>query len=260
MLKGLCVFSKNIENTKKAGFDYVVLPGFEVAAMSDESFEKLVKKVKEIDIPVLGYNSYCKDDLPIVGDGFNEEKTAAYAALLSKRAYELGIKNIGIGAPAARRLPKDYDKIKAYNQGKKFISITAYEARKYGLNVLIEGLQKYYCDFVNYIPEAYQLMKDIDRTNVKMIIDFYHMKVNGEEYQNALGLLDYCKDVHISGCDKERNRPFVDETDAEDLKLISSILKKGGYNLTLTLEPDNTDENFMEKAQNSYNVINKYFE
>ena len=42
MLKGLCVFSKNIENAKKAGFDYVVLPGFEVAAMSDESFEKLV--------------------------------------------------------------------------------------------------------------------------------------------------------------------------------------------------------------------------
>ena len=41
MLKGLCVFSKNIENAKKAGFDYVVLPGFEVEDMSDESFEKI---------------------------------------------------------------------------------------------------------------------------------------------------------------------------------------------------------------------------
>ena len=59
MLKGLCVFSKNIENAKKAGFDYVVLPGFEVAAMSDESFEKLVKEVKEIDIPCLLYTSRC---------------------------------------------------------------------------------------------------------------------------------------------------------------------------------------------------------
>ncbi len=259
MLKGLCVFSKNIEKAEKAGFDYVVLPGFEIAAMSESDFEALCQRVKNLKIPVIGYNSYCKDDVPIVGDNFDPKKAESYAKLLCARASKLGIKNIGIGAPAARRLPKDYDISKANAQGKEFITITAVEAQKYGINVLVEGLNKYCCDFVTYVPLAYELMSSVKMENVSMIIDFYHAKLNEEEFESFIKFLPYCKDIHISGCTENRARPFVDETNANELDKISRILKKGNYNISVTLEPDHTDDNFEIKAKRAFEIMSKYF-
>ena len=45
MLKGICVFSKNIKKAVEAGFDYVVLPGVEIAKMTDDEFNLLLKTI-----------------------------------------------------------------------------------------------------------------------------------------------------------------------------------------------------------------------
>ncbi|MCJ7856164.1 sugar phosphate isomerase/epimerase [Lachnospiraceae bacterium NSJ-143] len=259
MLKGICVNSGNIEKAAQAGFDYIILPGFEIAAMDESEFDSVCRRVWQTDIPVAGYNAYCKDSLPIVGDDFDPEKTTRYAHLLCERGHRLGIKNIGIGAPLARRLPDGYDIKKAYAQGKKFIELTASEAEKYNFNVLVEGLHKNCCNFINYLPEAYQLMQDINRHNVKMVVDFYHMQVNGEDFESALGFLDYCGDIHISGCDENLARPFVSEMDSEMLKKIASVLKKGGYSTSVSLESDMPKDGFDDKAKKAYKAINRYF-
>ena len=55
MLKGICVFSKNIKKAVEAGFDYVVLPGVEIAKMTDDEFNLLLKTINENNITVSGY-------------------------------------------------------------------------------------------------------------------------------------------------------------------------------------------------------------
>jgi len=258
MLKGLCVFTPNIEKAVSAGYDYIILPGIEISKLTDDEFEDVSRRVKDAGIKVMGYNAYCNASLPIVGDGFDEDKTREYAALMCKRGKVLGIRNIGIGAPFARQLPEGYDMNKAYSQGKRFIEITAEIAAEYGFNVLVEGLHKYYCDFVQTLGQAYDLMADINMPNVKMIVDFYHMKLNLEDYKSAVKYLPYSLDVHISGCDENRDRPYIDSSYEEEIKEIAQILKKANYDISVSLEPDNTDENFDQKAKTALELMKKY--
>lgn len=259
MLKGICVFSKNIKKAVEAGFDYVVLPGVEIAKMTDDEFNLLLKTINENNITVSGYNAYCNGETPIVGDGFSPEKTRDYAKLMCLRGQALGIKNIGIGGPFARKLPEDYDMDKAFEQGAEFIKITAQEAEKYGFNVLAEGLSRYCCDFVHFLHEAYRLMKKADMPNVKMVADFYHMKLNGELPTRAYTFLPNCLDVHISGCDNEMKRPFVGYSDKKELETISKVLKTEGYDISVTLEPDDTDIDFEKKAKEAFDVMDSVF-
>lgn len=259
MLKGICVFSKNIKKAVEAGFDYVVLPGVEIAKMTDDEFNLLLKTINENNITVSGYNAYCNGETPIVGDGFSTEKTREYARLMCRRGKALGIKNIGIGAPFARKLPEDYDSEKAFEQGAEFIKITAQEAEKYGFNVLVEGLSRYYCNFVNFLYEAYRLMKKVDMPNVKMVVDFYHMKFNGELPEKAFNFLPNCLDVHISGSKGKTKRPFVGYSDKKELERISRVLKTEGYNISVTLEPDDTDIDFENKAKEAFEVMDSVF-
>ena len=258
MLKGICVPSKNIFNAKNAGFDYIELPGFEISAMTQNEFDKTCDDVKKSGINVMGFNAYCTEALPIAGEGFDKLKTVEYASLMCERGTALGIKNIGIGSPAARLL-NGYDVSKAYENGKNFIKLTATVAMDYGLNVLIEALHRHCCDFINTLNEAYEFMNDINMPNVKMIIDFYHMKANGEDFNTASSYIQDVFDVHISGLSENYSRPFADEIPEEDLLAISSILKSAGYRHGVTLEPDNPKEGFSEKAKKSLEIMKTYF-
>lgn len=256
---GLCVFSKNIEKAAEAGYDYIQLPGFEIAKMTDAEFEATAERIKKCGIEVCGFNAYCTGELPIASEGFDEDKTRKYAKLLLNRGHIIGIKNFGIGAPLARRLPFRADLNKAWHNGRKFISSTAEEAEKFGINVLVESLNVKCCDFINALPESKKMMDDINMKNVAMIVDFYHMKVNGEDYKEAEKFLQYAVDVHISGCGPKYERPFINDSNRGELIKISEILKVSGYNKTLSLEPDNIDVDFEKQASNSLKILREIF-
>ncbi|MCI1958361.1 MAG: sugar phosphate isomerase/epimerase [Clostridia bacterium] len=253
---GLCVFSQNIERAAESGYDYIQLPGFEIAEMTDDEFKNVAKKVEKCGITVLGFNAYCTGRLPIASDGFNEENTRKYADLLLKRGCMLGVKNFGIGAPSARKLPKGADVKKAWENGKRFLISTAEEAEKFGINVLVESLNKKCCDFITTLSESKKMVDEVNMKNVHMIVDFYHMKVNGEDYKTAVKYLPYTYDVHISGCGPKNERPFINESNMDELIKISDILKDSGYDKTLSLEPDNWN---MKKASYSLKIIRETF-
>jgi len=256
---GLCVFSANIEKAAKAGYDYIQLPGFEVAKMNDAEFEKTAETVKNCGIPVLGFNAFCTGELPIASDGFDEAKTVDYVRLLLKRGKALGVRNFGIGAPLARRLPAGFDMKKAWENGKSFMLAAAREALPYGVNVLVEPLNNKCCDFITTLPEGKKMADEIAMENVGMIVDFYHMTVNGEKYETAAEYIPFAKDVHISGCGEKYERPFVGEKDRASLESIAAILKKAGYDKTLSLEPDNISDGFEEKAAESLKLLRELF-
>ncbi|MBR5467896.1 MAG: hypothetical protein IKU80_01560, partial [Firmicutes bacterium] len=113
---GLCTPTRNIEKVKDMGYDYIEVAGNEIAAMSDEEFDAFVAKKEELDFPVAGFNSYCNQNTPIVGDNFSEDAARAYAQKMTARGAKLGIKNIGVGAPMARKLQEGYDMDKAFEQ------------------------------------------------------------------------------------------------------------------------------------------------
>ena len=95
--------------------------------------------------------------------------------------------------------------------------------------------------------------------NLKMIVDFYHMKANKEDFAKAEKYMPYVLDVHISGLAENYKRPFADEIPLDELNQISNILKKASYSYGVALEPDDVENGFSEKARASFDIMNEIF-
>lgn len=256
---GLCTPTKNIEKVKEIGYDYIEVAGNEIAAMTDEEFEAFAKKRDALNYPVAGFNAYCNEKTPIVGDNFTEEKARVYAEKMCKRGARLGIKNIGVGAPMARKLPAGYDMDKAYNQCKRFLEITADEAAKYGINVLFEALHDKCCDFANHTADGIKLVKDINKDNLRIVLDFYHMEVMGEDITDIKDVMPYVRHLHYNHTPEgSLDREYIIPEDEENLIKIKKAVEECGYDGTFSIEPNDTPD-FDKVAPVTYSVMKKVF-
>ena len=256
---GLCTPTKNIEKVKEIGYDYIEVAGNEIAAMTEEEFNAFVAKKETLGYPVAGFNAYCNDKTPIVGDGFSEEKAKAYAEKMCARGAKLGIKNIGVGAPGARKLPAGYDMDKAYAQCEKFLEITATEAAKYGINVLFEALHDKCCDFANHTADGIKMVKKINMDNLKIVLDFYHMEAMGEDITDLKDIMPYVRHLHCNHTPEGTlDREYIVPEDEEMLMKIKKAVSECGYDGTISIEPNDTPD-FDKVAPVAYVVMKKVF-
>ena len=256
---GLCTLTRNIEKVKDMGYDYIEVAGNEIAAMSDEEFDAFVAKKEELDFPVAGFNAYCNQNTPIVGDNFSEDVARAYAQKMAARGAKLGIKNIGVGAPMARKLPEGYDMDKAFEQDKKFLTITAEEAAKYGINVLFEALHNKCCDFANNTSDGVKMVKELNIDNLKIVLDFYHMEVMGEDITDLDEVMPYVKHLHCNHTPEGTvDREYLTEADEELITSYKNAIAKYGYDGTFSVEPNDTPD-FDVLAPKTLAVMRKVF-
>lgn len=236
---GCCI--KEIENiaaVQQAGYDYFEFSGTSIAKMGDAAFRHMLSLVKELDFPCIGFNSYCDGSPMIVGPAFDPTAIAAYAKIVCARGHQLGIRSIGIGAPAARRLPPQYPHSLAQKQCMDFLKITAAEAKKYDITVLFEAVHKKICDFAVYTSEAAEIAQQLALPNVGMVLDFYHMHVMGEPIEKGEIALPYLRHVHISTCGPHLERGYPDLTMYQEYQTILSWLKKHQYDQSISIEAD----------------------
>ena len=104
---GCCAPIGLYDKVVQAGYDYMDVNGADLYALSDGEYEEMVKKVTDGPIPCLALSGYAKDEPKMAGDGFDPAAVRKYAKKVLLRAAGLGVKLIGIGSPAIRRLPED---------------------------------------------------------------------------------------------------------------------------------------------------------
>lgn len=236
---GCCI--KRIEDiaaVQQAGYDYFEFSGTVIAKMEETAFRRMLSLVKELDFPCIGFNSYCDGSPAIVGPAFDPAAIAAYAKTICARGHRLGIRSIGIGAPAARRLPPQYPHSLAQKQCMEFLKITAAEAEKYDISILFEAVHENICDFAVFTEEAAEITQQLALPNMGMVLDFYHMHVMGEPIENAEIALPHLQHVHISTCGPHLERGYPDQTLHQEYQTILSWLKEHQYDQTVSIEAD----------------------
>ena len=263
MKLGLCTDIGHMEKAIDLGYDYVILSGKEISALDDRAFQKLEEKIREKQIPVLAFNGLCPAGIDIAGPDYSRDRSETYMKKLIRRGAILGVQNIGVGAPGSRVVPQGYDRSQSWKQCEEFIRISAAEAQKYDIRISVEELTEKYCNFINTLEESRLMQKDCAFPNIGIIVDFFHMEADGKEPEEAAEYIDHrLYDVHISGIDnskKRPGRPFVEKSDLKKLKRIAKTLKRGGYDRTVSLEPDSAGEDFEKKAAEALNVMKKAF-
>ncbi|MHC1787863.1 MAG: sugar phosphate isomerase/epimerase family protein [Christensenellales bacterium] len=223
----------------QAGFDHVELSGKGVCGMEKAAYRGLLEMIRGGAIPCLGFNAYCPPDIRIAGPGFSENIIRSYALACRDRAAPLGVRLVAIGSPMSRMLPEGFDRLRARDQAVSFYRITADAFKEAGITVCVEALGRCYCNFINTLEEAADIVRLADRPNLKIVIDFYNMEHENEADMDLAPHLDEIAHVHISDdAGSPQRRWFLKREKAAVHAGRVRRLMEAGYQGDISLEVD----------------------
>ena len=178
---GVCVDPDRFEAAQAAGFDYVETNASKVAALSDEDFEKLAAQAAQLRIPVAASMSFIPGAIRLTGPEVDPAKQLAYVTSTLGRLKRLGVKVVVLGSGGARRVPEGFSRDDAFNQLVDFCRRIAPVARDNGITIVIEPLRKQETNIINTAREGLALVKAVDRPEVRLLVDYYHLAEEGED-------------------------------------------------------------------------------
>lgn len=238
ILLGCCGTINEYQAILDMGYDYVELSGRQIMELSDRQFESFINSYRPGRLPCRGFNDYCSGAYPIVGPGCGGASGIEYAQKLLLRGHALGIKTIGIGAPAARRLPEGYKRSLADWEMARFLKTTCQIAAEYHITILLEAVHRHMCSYLNYTREAVSLVSSLRISNLAIVLDYYHAMVMGENLQELQYAMPYVRHLHISTDLDAHKRGYIH---AQDVPLLSGLLKDAiawGYSGGISVEAD----------------------
>lgn len=230
---------EDIKAAKRVGFDYVEMMGKHLASLPPKEFSEIVRELECQGLRCLGINGYCPKEIVIAGPGFDTKAVRAYARGLAGRAAVIGTRYVGIGSPNSRILPKGFPQQEAVRQLKKFLSITAEEFGQFGITVCLEALAPCYCNFINRMDEAIQVVREMDMESIRVVLDYYNMEYTSEADGDPETWLEYIAHVHISDDDGSPClRSFLGAERSAVHKKRLKRLYDAGYGGNITIEVD----------------------
>lgn len=181
-------FAKYCKKVAELGFDVLEVAGGGVAEMSDAQLFELKEAAKAnhiiltccIGLPV-NYNVSSEDEI-IRSNG------VAYIKKIMDNMDKADIRLIG-GIIYAY-WPVDYtiavNKKAAYKQSIKSVIEMADYAKKYSIIMVLETVNRFEQYLFNDAAEAVQFVKNVDKDNVKVMLDCFHMNIEEDFLGDAI--------------------------------------------------------------------------
>lgn len=252
---GCCTSWERVDKLVEIGYDYVELSLADLASLPEDEFETIVKRVEASGIRCETTNNFIPKTVRITGPDVNQEQVDEYIDKALSRAGRLGVKHVVFGSGGAKNIPEGFPREQGYEQlvwQTKRISDTA---RKYGVAITIEPLRKAECNIINTFAEGCELAKDVDRDNIRVLVDFYHFAQENEPVQNIINGGEYLSHVHFA---REEGRVYPCSLSEDDrYEPFFNALRTVGYNQRISVEAGTDD--FEKDAPVALSFFRDYF-
>ena len=179
---GCCAPLKDVEAVRSAGFDYYEVRVAEVEALSDEAFQKLQGRLKDLNLPTPVANYFLPGRVRVTGPSTDRAQQLAYLRKALDRMASLGVKIIVFGSSGARNVPAGYPKDEAMRQLAEFCRVAAAEAEARNITILIEPLRPQESNIINTVAEGLALVDEVKHPRFQLLVDFYHMAIQKEDF------------------------------------------------------------------------------
>ena len=243
-----------LSSAKNQGYDYCELMGRYITALNDREFCELLAIKKDSRMPVFGINSYCNSEIQMIGEKYNVNESVLYAKRCSERASALGVQIVGIGSPKSRILKYPQKTNEANEQMEEFLLVTSREFKKFGICVCLEPIAPCYCNYINTIEDAKEIITNIRCDEISIVLDYYNLEYINQADIDYSTYLGYIKHLHIS--DDEGNpqtRSYLKENKRNiHINRVKKLIN-AGYRGNITLETDVPYNE--EKAKQSLEIL-----
>lgn len=228
-------YQKYIKKVSDLGFDVLEVGALGIVNMSDEKLRLLDKEAKYYNIRLTA-GVGLPSEYDVSSNNENVRKNGI--AFMKKLFYKLDQANIrSIGGTIYSYWPVDYTKpVKKFEVRKnsiKSMKVLADEAAKYNITLLVESLNRFEQFLINDTKEAVDFVKEIDKKNVKVMLDTFHMNIEEDNIPEAIRFAsEYLGHLHIG----EANRK-VPGKGSLPWKKIAEALVDIKYDKDVVMEP-----------------------
>lgn len=230
------------EAMSDAGFDFAELDLPELEALSESEFQMVCNLVKSKGTPVItGSRLFPINERAFFNEDFDLESQREYLENVCKRANALGIKKLILGNGKARSTKID-DSQKQNDVFVRLLRMIADIALGYNLELILEPLGPRYSNYINTIPEAVEIIKQLERKNVFTMADLRHMVDAKEDFQDIIDYFEYIHQIHIDYPLSFPERRYPESSDDYDYRKFLDVLKEIGYQDIMTVEADIPDD------------------
>jgi D-psicose/D-tagatose/L-ribulose 3-epimerase len=232
VLFGCCIPSEQAWVAAKVGWDYVEPQVVELYPDgTDEDFETTRKAIEAAGIPALAFSNLGFPTAPVVGPDVDLDRLRKYVDVIAGRAAQVGAKRLIAESGAARRVPEGFPAAMAARQYREFITVAADTASRHGIAIALEPLNRTETNLLTSVAEAADLAHELGRPDVGVVVNSYHMHVEGEPWRN----IELARDVlvHAKACDIGRTFPG---SHGLDLWSYFTYLHHVGFDGTVSVE------------------------
>lgn len=157
-------------------------------------------------------------------EGLVEAK--AYLADVMPKLKELGVTTAVFGSGNYRQMPEEISQQKRHQLIRDLLVVMESEARKNGVTVVIEPLNKKETNILNTTAEAMEYIRELDLPNLKLLVDLYHFYCEDEPMERVYEYGPYIRHVHIA---EPTRRDFMRGNDEYDYVPFFKALHEIGY-------------------------------
>ncbi len=216
-----------------AGYDYVELPLAQMMALGKGQFSALVEYVASSGIPCEACNNFIPAEYALTGDKTDPVRLADYLDEALERASRLGAQSIVFGSAGAKNVPPGFPLEKAWEQIVQTLQLIDKKIGNRDIKIAIEPLCRLESNIVTTAQEGLKLARDVDRKNIRLLIDYYHLCTEKEEQTIIDRAKDYLQHIHLAN---PAGRSFPAAGDEVDYRTFIGNLKKAGYDKRVSIE------------------------
>ena len=228
---GMCLPASDYARINRVGADYIELGAGSIYRMSDDSFEKLCDDLQGKNL-CYSCNGLVVPEVRLTGSEVNFDSIRSYCEKTFGRLNRLGVKMLVFGSGNAKNVPEGFPMEKAWEQLFEVGNIFSDYAEKFSQTIAVEALRYSEVNIVNTIEDAAFYAHKVNRSNFKILIDFYHMYQNSENLDVIEKYADEIVHIHMAG--PTRGTPDMSEKEFVEERM--SLLKKIGYNGGVSFE------------------------
>lgn len=216
MSLGWCAPLKDADLVREAGFDYIELP---LAAQDFSPGARISSP-----LPVGAFNYFFPRDMRIVGDDVDTARLDRYLARAAEIMAGVGARAAVMGSAWVRNVPDGFDRQRAEEQIVHALARIADHLEGTGVTCVIEPLYRKESNIINSVAEGVAFARLVDRPEIRVLADFFHMDEEGEPLETLREHRDWIKHVHLA--DTGRRNPG---TGTYPYDRLFGILKEIGY-------------------------------
>lgn len=233
---GLCTDVKNINEVAAIGFDYLEGKLNQIALMEEEAFDALAVVVDQAPIKVERCCLLLPKTMSVMGEQYDEEALKEYLAVAFSRMKRLGADVVVFGSGKSRAFGAEMNYQQAFSRLVEVTRTIASIAATYEIKIAIEPLNRDETNLINTLAEGAALQACVDRDEVGLLVDAYHLLREGESYER-IGQAAPILHTHIALLEGRR----YPTEDCEEVRSFFAALRATSYNATMSIEGSSND-------------------